>query len=127
MPIYFTHCYNFARHLAKAVGNPKAYYKDFPIQGREGIKHPEAARMFLEIYSPESKVSNLSPGLIKFLSLFIKEMKFVRHMSDYFMRSTETFIAEKYHTYEVLGEPKLSLTAYAEKLKQEGTFSHLEE
>lgn len=118
-PIYFTNCYNFAMHLAKAVGNPDAYFKEFPIQGNQGYTHPAAAKEFLNIYSPDTKVTTLPHGLVKVLALFIKEMKFVKHMSQYFKESTEEFLANDYQTYKVLGEPKLSLTEYACKLKNE--------
>jgi putative NADH-flavin reductase len=125
-PLYFTNCYNYAVHLANAVANPKAFYREFPVQGREGFTHPEAAKNFNKIYSPDTKVSILSHGLIKVLALFIKEMKFVRHMSEYFSKSTEAFLAEEYGTYKILGEPKLSLAEYAIKLKTEKVYGYLE-
>lgn len=121
-PIYFTNCYNFAMHLANAVGNPDAYFKEFPIQGNQGYTHPAAAKEFLDIYSPDTKVTTLPHGLVTILALFIKEMKFVKHMSQYFKESSDEFLANDYQTYKVLGEPKLSLTEYAHKVKEERIF-----
>ena len=83
-PIYPTNCYNFARHLEKAIGNPGALSKEFPVQGHEGFTHPEAAGKFLAIFAPAAKVAPLPHGIIKMLALFKKEMKFIKHMSDYF-------------------------------------------
>jgi hypothetical protein len=47
-------------------------------------------------------------------------------MSEYFATSTEEFLAEECETYKILGEPKLSLTEYADKVKREETYKYLE-
>ena len=121
-PIYFTNCYNYTMHLANAIGNPDACCKEFPIQGNEGLAHPVATKAFLEIFSPGTKVSVLQHGLVTILAMFNKEMKFLKHMSQYFKESSEEFLANEYQTYKVFGEPKLSLTEYAHKLKEERIF-----
>jgi hypothetical protein len=126
-PIYFTNCYDFTGHLVKAIGNPDAFNREFPIQGTEGIPHPVAAKTFLNEFDQESKVSVLSHGLLKILAFFNKDMKYVKHMSDYFSAYSEPFLAEKYDTYKILGKPTLSLTAYAQKLKKEGIYNYLNE
>jgi hypothetical protein len=59
------------------------------------------------------------------LGLFKKEMKFLKHMSDYFNQANETFLAEECGTYTTLGRPTLSLTKYAEKLRKEGFYDYL--
>ena len=64
-------------------------------------------------------VQELPLGIINILSLFKKEMKVVKAMAKYFKHSKELFQAEEYGTYKDLGEPKLSLKEYAEKLKME--------
>jgi len=124
-PIYFTNCYDFTLMLANAIDNPNALYKEFPVQGTEGSKHPEAAELFLSIYTENSKVKVLPIWIIGIMAIFKKEMKFLKHMSDYFNKSRETFLAEEYETYKVLGNPTLSLTDYAEKLKSEGFYDYL--
>ena len=92
----------------------------------EGYKHPDAAKSFLRIYSPKSKVSELPYGVIRFLSLFNKQMKLVKVMCEYSYASKEEFLAEECGTYNVLGKPDLSLNEYATKVKQEGLYSYLE-
>ena len=116
-PIYFTNCFDFSNHIAKAIGNPDALYKEFPIQGTEGIKHPEAARMFFSVYDKNTKINKLPSGLISFLALFKKEFKMLKHMSDYFNKSIETYLVEEFGTYAILGRPNISLKDYALKLK----------
>lgn len=123
-PIYFTNCFDFTDHLVKAIGNPDALNREFPIQGTEGIPHPVAAKTFLNEFDEKSKVSILPHGLLKILAFFNKEMKFVKHMSEYFSGYAEPFLAEKHDTYNILGKPTLSLTAYAQKLKKEGIYDY---
>ncbi|MBN2350697.1 MAG: SDR family oxidoreductase [Bacteroidales bacterium] len=125
-PIYFTNCYDYTKHLINVLGNPGAFFKEFPIQGDKGFTHPLAAKTFLDVYSENTKIKLLPAGIIKFLALFSKEMKYVKHMSDYFFDSSETFLAEEFNTYKILGSPFLSLTQYAEKLKEEKIYEHLE-
>ncbi|MDF1548358.1 MAG: SDR family oxidoreductase [Bacteroidales bacterium] len=124
-PIYFTNCHDYSNHLIHAIANEEAFYKEFPIQGKEGLAHPEAARRFFDIFSMNTKITELPGGIIRILALFSKEMKFVKHMNDYFSASTEEFIAEEYNTYKILGEPKLSITDYAQLLKEEGIYDFL--
>ena len=59
------------------------------------------------------------------MALLSKGMKYLKHMSDYFTVSKESFLAEEYGTYEILGRPSLSLTQYAEKLKAEKLYDYL--
>lgn len=125
-PIYFTNCRDYSNYLINAIGNENAFYKEFPIQGREGLAHPEAARKFLDIYSRNTKVAVLPGGILSFLALFSKEMKFVKHMHDYFSSSTEEFIAEEFNTYKILGEPGFRISDYAQMLKKEGIYDFLE-
>lgn len=125
-PIYFTDCYNYSLHLSNAIGNFNAFYKEFPIQGKFAYTHPDAAKMFLDIYSDKTKITTLPSGIIKLLALFNKEMKFVKHMNDYFSLSKEAFLAEDCETYKVLGEPQISITEYAEIIKANTMFNYLE-
>lgn len=124
-PIYFTNCFDFSNHVANAIGNPDAFFKEFPVQGKEGIKHPKAARKFFSVYDKSIKVNKIPIGLIRFLALFKKEFKMLKHMSDYFNQFTETFLAEDCETYKVLGNPKLTLSEYAYKLKEEHFYNYL--
>lgn len=124
-PIYFINAYDYSEMLANAVGNPKAFNKEFPVQGNQGIQHPDAARQFLSAYSPDTKVSGFPSGLIAFLALFYKKMKFLKHMSDYFTKNTESFLVDEYQTYEILGQPAFNLREYAETLRSDNFYNYL--
>ncbi len=125
-PIYFTNCLDFSNHVANAVGNPDAYFMEFPVQGKEGFKHPEAARKFFSIFNKNVKVNKIPGGFIGFLALFKKEFKMLKHMSDYFNQFKETFLADDCETFKVLGNPKFSLSEYADKLKKEHFYNYLQ-
>jgi hypothetical protein len=116
-PIYFTNCYDFTQHLINAIGNEKAIFKEFPVQGKKGYIHSSAAKDFLAVFSEKSKVKNLPSSIIKILAIFIKELKFVKHMSDYFNSTSESHLVDEYATYSILGEPQFDVIAYARWLK----------
>ncbi len=116
-PIYFTNCYDYTRYIIKSLGNEKAFFKEFPVQGKKGYKHSFAATEFLKVYSKEVKVKPLPLGLIKVFSLFNNEMKLLKHMADYFQASSETYLAEEFNTFSILGEPRFDLIDYANWLK----------
>lgn len=118
-PIYFTNCDDFSSYIENAIENPNAFFREFPIQGTEGYKHPEAARQFFSIYDNTTKINFLPSRLIAFMALFNNEFKTLKHMSDYFSKSTETFMADELETYSILGKPKISLKDYAHKIKDE--------
>jgi hypothetical protein len=124
-PIYFTNCYDYSMNLIHAVGNENAFYKEFPVQGDTGYLHTDAAKDFLSVFSPESKVTVLPKKLIQVLALFSKEMKFVKHMSDYSHLSKESHIAEEYGTYATLGRPQFNVKDYAEWLKSENLYNYI--
>jgi hypothetical protein len=118
-PIYFTNCLDFSKQIANAIANPEAFYKEFPVQGSVGLKHPEAARIFFSVYDKSTKVNKLPSGLMSFLALFNSELKMVKHMSDYFSDSVETYLAEDFETCTILGKSETSIKDYALKLKNE--------
>jgi hypothetical protein len=119
-PIYFISASDYSRQLIRAIGNPDAFNKDYPIQGKEGLTHKEAAETFFRIYSPDIKVNKMPGGIISLLALFNNQLKVVKAMDRYFKRYREEFLAEKHGTYKDLGEPQLSLEEYAGLMKAEG-------
>lgn len=118
-PIYWISASDYTRQLMKAIGNPAAFNKDYPIQGKEGLVHKEAALAFFRIYDPGIKVSELPGGVLRIMALFNKQMKVLVAMDRYFKRYKEEFLAEKHGTFKDLGEPRLTLQEYAEELKKE--------
>jgi uncharacterized protein YbjT (DUF2867 family) len=116
-PIYFISASDYASQLMRAIGNPEAFHKDYPIQGKKGLTHKEAAEKFFRIYAPEVKVKKLPGAIIGIMALFNDQLKVVKAMDRYFKRYKEEFLAEKHGTYKDLGEPQLTLEAYAGQLK----------
>ena len=124
-PIYFTNCYDFTQHLINAIGNEKAFFKEFPIQGKNGYIHSTAAKGFFAVLSEKSKVKTLPVAIIKLLAIFIKEMKFVKHMSDYSISTSESHLVDEYATYSILGKPHFDLNDYAIWLKENQFYNYL--
>jgi NAD(P)H-binding len=118
-PIYFTNCYDYTMNMVHALDNKAALFQEFPIQGREGIIHSEAARRFYDEYDPSSKVKVLPSWLLNTMASFSKEMKYVKHMADYTQQCPESFLAEEFGTYRILGNPELDTKGYASKLRKE--------
>lgn len=118
-PVYFTNCFDFSHVLANAIGNSEAFFKEFPVQGTEGLKHPEAAKLFFSEFCKNTRVRIAPAWFFGLLSILNKEMKYVKHMSDYFRKSKEEFLAEECETYKVLGKPEFGIAEYAEKMKNE--------
>lgn len=126
-PIYFTNSYDFTQHIIKAISNEKAFFKEFPVQGKTGYIHSNAAKDFLAVFSEKSKVRPLPMSIISFFAIFIKELKFVKHMSDYFNSTSEAHLADEYATYSILGEPQFELKVYAKWLKENQFYNYLTE
>lgn len=124
-PLWFTNCYDYSKHLARAIANPLAFFREFPIQGPKGIPHPAAAKEFFSIYAKETKVSILPLGIIRMMAVFNRKMKFLEHMAVYFSRFREDAIAEACGTFEILGKPLLDPAAYAAKLKEEAFYDFM--
>lgn len=118
-PIYFTNCHDYAMNIVHALDNEAALFQEFPVQGKEGIIHSEAARRFYDEYAPSSKVKVLPPWLLNTLASISKEMKFVKHMADYSRHSPESFLAQEFGTYRILGNPEMDTEGYASKLRKE--------
>jgi len=67
----------------------------------------------------------LPVAIIKLLAIFIKEMKFVKHMSDYSISTSESHLVDEYATYSILGKPHFDLNDYAIWLKENQFYNYL--
>lgn len=124
--IFFTNCYDLANNIKNAINNKDAMYREFPVQGKEGFIHSEAANKLLAIMTGKPEVKIIPSAILKVMSYISKEMKFVSHMDEYSKRTSESHIADEYGTYKILGEPVYSLEQYAHMLKKDRFYSHLE-
>ena len=124
-PIYFTNCTDFTQHLINAIGNEKAFFKEFPVQGKKGYIHSAASKDFLAVFSEKSKVKALPMAIISILAFFIKKMRLVKHMSDYFNSTSESHLVDEYATYSILGDPQFDLKDYAKWLKENQFYNYL--
>jgi len=124
-PFYFTNSFDYTNQLSNAIGNQNTFNKEYPIQGKQGVNHADAAKEFFAIFDNTIKAKPLPTGLLRILSVLKKEMKPVKDMAIYFEKSKEQFLAEKAGTYKDLGEHKLSVAEYAEMLKNNHFYDYL--
>ena len=124
-PIYFTNCQDYSLHVANAIGNPDAFFKEFPVQGNIGIGHVEASNRFFKVFGGKTKVKVIPHFIIALMSFIKPEMRFLKHMSKYFSKAEETYIADICDTFRVLGTPRITIEEYAQKLIQDNTYKYL--
>jgi uncharacterized protein YbjT (DUF2867 family) len=118
-PMYYTNTSDLAENIFNAIGNKKAFNKAYTVQGKEGMSFPEAAKNFLSAYNPNIKVVELPMETIEHIGLPSKDDElFMEHMLTYVEQLKEKFVSE--NTWKELGEPKLSITDFAIKLKENG-------
>ncbi len=114
-PVFFTNTKDLTENIYNAIGNEKAYNQSFAVQGTEGLSFPDAAKSFLSVYNPNIKISEYPMETIKYIGLPSKEEEqFMEHMLSYVEQLREEQVSES--TWEVLGEPKLSIKAFAKTL-----------
>ncbi|PWJ43209.1 SDR family oxidoreductase [Sediminitomix flava] len=114
-PVYFTNTIDLTENIYNTIGNANAYNQSFTIQGREGISFSEAAQRFLSVYAPDKKVSEYPMETIKHIGLPSEEdEQFMEHMLTYVEQLKEEQVSHS--TWEILGEPKLSIEEFVETL-----------
>jgi hypothetical protein len=117
--MYYTNTSDLAENIFNGIGNKKAFNKAYTVQGKEGMSFPEAAKNFLSAYNPNIKVVELPMETIEHIGLPSKDDElFMEHMLTYVEQLKEKFVSE--NTWKELGEPKLSITDFAIKLKENG-------
>jgi uncharacterized protein YbjT (DUF2867 family) len=114
-PMFYTNTADLAENIFKAIGNENAFNNAFTIQGKEGVSFPEAAKNFLSVYNPNIKIVEYPMETVKHIGLPTENDElFMEHMLTYVEQLKEEFVSEE--TWKELGEPRLSIKDFAEKL-----------
>ncbi|MFA6926029.1 MAG: NAD(P)H-binding protein [Bacteroidales bacterium] len=124
-PIFFTNVFDYATKVYNALSNEKALFNEYPIQGKTGICHVQAAKDFFAVYDDSVQIKIVPTWILGMMSFFKKEMKPIKLLAEYSEKTSETFLAEQYDTYNDLGNCTMSLAEYAEKLKKERFYDYL--
>ncbi|HEX9601703.1 MAG TPA: NAD(P)H-binding protein [Mariniflexile sp.] len=100
--------------VAKSFETEKALNKEYSVQGLEAMTTLEATNAYIENYTKEKlKIAKLPMGMAKFLSLFVKPLKFVVPLIDTMNNNKETFEAQQ--TWDELGKPTITVEKFARK------------
>lgn len=103
---------DFGKQAAKAFETEKALNREYAVQGLESLTTEEASKIYIENHTKDKlKIAKLPMGMAKFLSLFIKSLKFAVPLIDVMNKNKETFEAQK--TWDELGKPTITLSQYA--------------
>jgi uncharacterized protein YbjT (DUF2867 family) len=98
--------------VAKSFETEKALNKEYSVQGLEAMTTLEATNAYIENYTKEKlKIAKLPMGMAKFLSLFVKPLKFVVPLIDTMNKNKERFESQK--TWDDLGKPSIRISQFA--------------
>ena len=113
--VFFTNSFQLAEHIHKAIRNPKAFNRKYPVQGSESMTFPEAAKRFFSIYEPNVSIQQLPLEAIGELGLPIEEAEFLHHVWEILGGFDERFISEE--TYEQLESRPTGISDFASQMK----------
>ncbi|MEA5429230.1 SDR family oxidoreductase [Arcicella lustrica] len=105
---------DFGKQVAKSFETDKALNREYSVQGLEAMTTEEASKVYVENYTKDKlTIAKLPMGMARFLSLFIKPLKFVVPLIEVMNNNKETFEAQK--TWDDLGKPSITLQNYAKE------------
>jgi len=105
---------DFGKQVANAFKTDKALNCEFPVQGPEALTMKEAATKYAAAYKKEQLgVGSMPYGLLKFLGMFIPQMKFISKLMNVMLNNVETFESQK--TWDILGKSEISIDKFAGK------------
>lgn len=105
---------DFGKQVANAFKTEQSLNKEYAIQGLEPLTTTEATKIFVENHTKEKlTIAKLPMGMAKFLSLFIKPLRYAVPLISVMNSNKETFEAQK--TWEELGKPTITVAKFAKK------------
>ncbi|MFS8180334.1 SDR family oxidoreductase [Pseudovibrio denitrificans] len=115
--IWFTNSSDLAELVFKAINNDAAKDKEFAVQGHEAKTYTEAASEFLGTYAPDADIIQLPMEAISQMGLPEEQAVFMEHVLTFVEQLQEKDVAGE--TRRVLGEPKYTITSFAQELREE--------
>lgn len=105
---------DFGKQVANAFKTEKSLNREYSVQGLEALTTAEATKIFVKNYSKEKlTIAKLPMGIAKFLSIFVKPLRFVVPLITVMNNNKETFEAQK--TWDELGRPTITVEKFAKK------------
>lgn len=110
--MWFIAGHDYGRQVAKSFQILKNENKEFSVQGLEGFTAEEACLVYQKNYTKTKlSISKAPLGLLKFLGIFIKKLKYGAKILEALNHYPEVFESE--HTWDELGKPTITLAAFA--------------
>ncbi|GGA72717.1 hypothetical protein GCM10008015_11730 [Flavobacterium palustre] len=105
---------DFGKQVANAFKTEQSLNREYAVQGLEPLTTTEATKIFVENHTKEKlTIAKLPIGMAKFLSLFIKPLRYVVPLITVMNNNKETFEAQK--TWDELGKPTITVAKFAKK------------
>ncbi|MDR7209137.1 NAD(P)H-binding protein [Flavobacterium piscis] len=105
---------DFGKQVANAFKTEKSINREYAVQGLDSFTTAEATKAFVESHTKEKlTIGKLPMGMAKFLSIFIKPLRFVVPLITVMNNNKETFEAQQ--TWDELGKPTITVEKFARK------------
>lgn len=105
---------DFGKQVAKTFQQPHLTQKEYAIQGLEAMTMQEAATIYIQSFHKQKlSISSMPLSIMKFLAIFISQLKFVSKLMDVMLRNVEIF--EAHTTWDELGKPEITIADFAQK------------
>lgn len=103
---------DYGRQVANAFKTEKSLNKAYPVQGIEPYTMKEAATVYANNYTKEKlSVGNMPMGMVKFMSIFMSQLKFTVKLMTIMNNNIEKFEAQS--TWDELGKPQITIEKFA--------------
>lgn len=114
-PLWYINTRDYADMIYAAIGNPVAYNKAYPVQGKDSTDFKSAATRFMSVFNPEGTVEQYPKDAISMMGFPEEEEIFMEHIATVVEQLKEEFISQE--TWAELAEPQLSIEDFAATLK----------
>jgi uncharacterized protein YbjT (DUF2867 family) len=105
---------DFGKQVANAFRTEKSLNREYAVQGLEPLTTAEATLIFVENHTKEKlTIAKLPMGVAKFLSFFVKPLRYAVPLIKVMNNNKETFEAQQ--TWEELGKPTITVGKFARK------------
>lgn len=105
---------DFGKQVANAFKTEKSLNREYSVQGLQPLTTTEATEIFVKNHTKEKlTIAKLPIGIAKFLSIFVKPLRFVVPLITVMNNNKETFEAQQ--TWDELGKPTITVEKFAKK------------
>lgn len=112
---YWANSTDYAKQVAAAINNPRAFNTHYAVQGKEKMTYVQVFEKLKVSFNPRLKLQALPLWIVQLLGIFTPKMRHLAQLFGFYEKTNEAFYAQK--TWQDLGEPHTSLDAFAQQFK----------